>query len=180
MTQRHKVFLSYHHGLDVAAKNSFVASFGHAFVDHSVRPGDISEDVATETVLRKIREDYLADATVTVVLIGERTWTRRFVDWEIGASIRHTKNNSRMGLLGVLLPSYPRPSPGKYDKCTIPARLSDNVDCGYAEVYSYPSTADELKTWVHRAFTARNGSILPDNSREYRRRSTDKPAHGWC
>ena len=66
---------------------------------------------------------YLKDSTVTVVLIGEETWKRKHVDWEIGSSLRQTQNNSRSGLLGIILPTYPRESVKKYNPYTIPPRL---------------------------------------------------------
>ena len=67
---------------------------------------------------------------MTVVLIGAETWKRKHVDWEIGASIRETEHNPRSGLLGILLPTYPRPhgEPNNYFPNTIPPRLYDNTD----------------------------------------------------
>ena len=44
---------------------------------------------------------------MTIVLIGPCTWQRKHVDWEIGASLRKTRKNSRCGLLGILLPNHP-------------------------------------------------------------------------
>jgi hypothetical protein len=38
--------------------------------------------------LRRIRQLYLLDSTVTIVLIGKCTWARKFVDWETQASLR--------------------------------------------------------------------------------------------
>ena len=38
-------------------------------------------------VMRRIREEYLSDTTVTLVFIGKETWTRKFVDWELAASL---------------------------------------------------------------------------------------------
>jgi hypothetical protein len=55
-------------------------------------------------VMQQIREKYLGDSTVTIVLIGTCTHSRRYVDWELKSSLRrgdYTPN----GLLGILLPS---------------------------------------------------------------------------
>ena len=37
----------------------------------------------------------------TVVLIGKCTWARRYVDWEIAATLRNFTNSARGGLIGV-------------------------------------------------------------------------------
>ena len=52
-------------------------------VSKSVELGDIDPNLKTETIRQKIRDNYLQDSTVTVVLVGAHTWQRKFVDWEI-------------------------------------------------------------------------------------------------
>ena len=106
-TNKHKVFISFHHE-DQTYKNQFVQMMGKDLVDKSVEDGDIDDDrLLTETIRQKIRDDFITEATVTVVLIGPCTWQRKHVDWEIGSSLRDTKKNSRCGLLGILLPDHP-------------------------------------------------------------------------
>jgi hypothetical protein len=110
---RHKVFVSYHHARDQAYRDRFERLFAYdhdIMVSKSVQIGDIPTYLSTETVRQKIRDEYLRDSTVTVVLIGAETWQRKHADWEIASSIRHTEFNPRSGLLGILLPSYQRPS----------------------------------------------------------------------
>ena len=86
MTQRHKTFLSYHHANDQASKNLLVGMLQGYAIDLSVRDGDLAEDLMTETIRRKIRDEYIRDATVTLVLVGAETWKRKHVDW--GSSCR--------------------------------------------------------------------------------------------
>ena len=82
---------------------------GKRIVDRSVDTGNIDDTgLKTATVRQKIRDDYIRDATVAIVLIGPRTWQRKHVDWEIGSSIRKTKRNPRCGLLGIVLPNHSR------------------------------------------------------------------------
>lgn len=50
---------------------------------------DIINSTDTNYVMRRIRELYLKDSTVTIVLMGKYTYTRRYVDWEIQASLRN-------------------------------------------------------------------------------------------
>ena len=164
--QRHKVFVSYHHANDQAYRNYFESLFANThdvMISKSVQIGDINTNITTETIRQKIRDEYLRDSTVTVVLIGSQTWQRKHVDWEIGSTIRDTMYNPRGGLLGILLPTYPRADLSKYDPYTIPPRLYNNRQCGYAKIYNWSNDPAHIKNWIHEAFEARS-KILPDNS----------------
>jgi len=134
-------------------------------VSKSVQMGDINLNIQTDTIRQKIRDEYLRDSTVTIVLIGSETWKRKHVDWEIGASIRSTQYNSRSGLLGILLPSYVRPynAPNNYQDFTIPPRLNDNIKCGFAKIYNWSENPLTIQDWIHEAFKQRN-IINPNNS----------------
>lgn len=127
-TERHKVFVSFHHE-DQCYKDDFVNMMEDDIVDKSVEDGDIDDDnLSTETIRQKIRDEFIRDATVTVVLVGPCTWQRKHVDWEIGSSLRDTRRNPRCGLLGMLLPSHTNYGSKKYTPRLIPPRLADN--CG--------------------------------------------------
>jgi len=167
---RHKVFVSYHHANDQGYRDRFEGLFAGSYdimVSSSVRIGGIDPNLPTETVRQKIRDEYLRDSTVTVVLVGAETWKRKHVDWEIGSSIRHTRYNPRSGLLGILLPSYPKPynRPDFYYSNTIPPRLHDNINCGFAKVYPWSDDPISVRDWIHKAFQRRT-QINPDNSRD--------------
>jgi len=166
MSSRHKVFVSYHHALDEAYKTKF-ERFGSVFdllVPGSVNDGDIDSNLPAETIRQKIRDEYLRDTSVTVVLIGAETWQRKHIDWEIGSSIRQTEYNPRSGLLGILLPTYPRTNPTKYNPHTIPPRLYDNIKCEFATIYNWSDDPATVHGWIHDAYL-RKSSKLPDNSR---------------
>lgn len=80
----YKTFLSYHHANEQDLKDGIIETFGgKLFIDKSDSDGDISIDVSDDYIMRKIREDYLGDSTVTVVLIGKDTVNRPFVNSEI-------------------------------------------------------------------------------------------------
>lgn len=167
MSNRHKVFVSYHHALDESYKKIFELRFGNAFgaiVPGSVQIGDIDPNLQTETIRQKIRDEYLRDTSVTVVLLGAETWQRKHIDWEIGSSIRDTKVNPRSGLLGILLPSYPRTDKSKYNSKTIPPRLHDNIACGFASIHNWSEDAATVQDWIHQAYL-RKSTKQPDNSR---------------
>lgn len=166
MSNRHKVFVSYHHAIDGPYKTKF-ERFGSIFdvlVPGSVNDGDIDSNLPAETIRQKIRDDYLRDSSVTVVLIGAETWQRKHIDWEIGSSIRHTEYNPRSGLLGILLPTYPRIDPTKYNPRTIPPRLYDNIKCEFAAIYNWSDDPATVQDWIHQAYL-RKSVKQPDNSR---------------
>ena len=60
--------------------------------------------------MRKIREDYLSDSTVTIFLIGSHSsenlgWEeQKYIKRELQASLYNGEGNTRSGILGVVLP----------------------------------------------------------------------------
>ena len=62
-------------------------------------------------VMRKIREDYLSDSTVTIFLIGTKSAEalgakeQQFIKRELQASLYDGDGNTRNGILGVVLPN---------------------------------------------------------------------------
>ena len=181
-TPKHKIFISFHEE-DIRYKEDFVRMMGKRIVDRSVDTGNIDDTgLKTATVRQKIRDEYIRDATVTIVLLGPRTWRRKHVDWEIGSSIRKTKRNSRCGLLGILLPNH-RNYGRKRNIHLFPPRLADNCSGQdpYALIYDWPKpwTPAKVAEWIHRAFVRRNG-IPPDNSRQpFARNRTTDYRKGW-
>lgn len=155
---RRKVFISYHH-TDQDEVEEFIDTFDHerdVFIYRALGLGmadDIINSLNADYVMRRIREDFLKNSTVTVVLIGKCTWARRYIDWEVQASLRLGENVKPNGLLGIVLPSA-------VNKPICPGRLSFNIqgkngDEGYARWYSYPFRKDTLRNYIEDAFNAR-------------------------
>lgn len=187
-TKRHKVFISYYHQDDQEWKNRFLTMMGDRIVDRSVDIGDIIDVSApTADTLRQIRERHISEATVTVVLIGLCTWQRKYVDWEIGATLRDTDMNPRCGLLGILLPSHPDYRKPGYNKHLIPPRLADNLtgENPFACIYDWPGDARNIESnrvqdWIHQAFKRRRQQPDPDIGRLPFGRNWNLPcAQGW-
>ena len=167
MSKVHRVFVSYHHANDQGYKNVFEVKFGKQYgviVPNSVGMDDIDPNLKEETIRQKIRDEFLRQSSVTVVLLGTQTWQRKHVDWEIAASIRATEKNPRSGLLALMLPSYLKANNNKMDLHTIPPRLADNVDNGYAVVHKWTENPGDLQDLIHQAYLNK-GRILPNNSR---------------
>ena len=70
-----------------------------ATVDRTVGDRDIDDWLSVGTIRRKIRDEFIADATVTIVLIGKCTWQQKYVDWKIGSSLRDAEYNSRVTII---------------------------------------------------------------------------------
>jgi hypothetical protein len=170
---RHKCFVSYH-AADVEHAVSFIEDNEDAFIPRAIGveedDGSIIDSDDVDYIRDAIRTGYLADSTVTILLVGECTWARKFIDWEIYASLRESKNSTRNGLLGILLPHAA-------STATAPERLRDNVavspgDDAYAMFKVYPSEPAFLRTWIQTAFDARTTKAdLIDNSRPIARRN---------
>jgi antiphage defense system Thoeris ThsB-like protein len=165
---RRKVFISYHHA-DQDEVDRFIRTFDHnrdVFIARGLgreMSQDIIDSLDTAYVMSRIRELFLADSSVTLVLVGRCTWARRYVDWELQASLRSGQTVTPNGVLGIVLPSAAQ-SP------VAPDRLQRNVandGSKYARWYHYPLSADILSGWIEEAFAARTTKAhLIDNPRE--------------
>jgi hypothetical protein len=122
---KRKIFVSYHHGNDKPYYEAFIHAFSNSYDvihDNSVERVVNSND--SEYIIRKIRENYITGSSCTVVLCGPQTAWRKFVDWEIKATL-----DKQHGLIGVNLPTNPLNASYQY---TIPDRLYDNIQSGFA------------------------------------------------
>lgn len=111
MYTKHKVFISYHHANDQRYKQKLVdmaAAYG-LFIDRSVNTGAVSENLTPQRIREIIRDKYLRDSTVTIVLVGTETSKRKHVDWEIYSSMIDGKVNKKSGVLVITLPKITSP-----------------------------------------------------------------------
>lgn len=135
--------------------DAFIGAHSNVFIPKVLGANDNDEFINstnTDYVMQRIREKYLEDSTVTIVLLGRCTHSRRYVDWEIKSSLRQGKYSPN-GLIGIVLPS-------QNNLAHLPARFSANwskghIDC-YARYWSYPSTQLQLWEWIEDAYQARS------------------------
>lgn len=163
---RHKCFVSYHVD-DLTEVENFLNDFGSEFIPRSVRvtvEDDFVDSTDDDYIKRRIRELYLSDSTVTILLLGVCTWGRKFVDWEISSSLRNDTTNKRSGLL-----VYPLPSMN--NRAKLPDRVADNWKKddqagSYTRYLSYPASTTVLRSNIESAFGDRTmKSALVENSR---------------
>lgn len=104
----HKCFISFKEE-DEDYKKYIQNNLDVDMIDKSLNEPIDSED--EDYIMRKIREDYLSDSTVTIFIIGERSsellgWhEQRFIKRELQASLYNGSDNDRNGILGIVLPS---------------------------------------------------------------------------
>jgi hypothetical protein len=94
---------------DIAYKLAIQKHPGMDIVDKSLDAPINSVD--EDYIMQKIRNDNLSDSTVTIHLIGAKSAEnfgyseQRFIKRELQASLYDGQNNTRNGILGVVLPS---------------------------------------------------------------------------
>jgi len=160
---KRKIFVSYHHAVD----QFYYEEFSRFFHDQYDAINDNSLDRAvdsdnSEYVMRRIRENYIKGTSCTIVLCGAQTSWRKYVDWEIKATL-----DMQHGLVGVLLPTNPILDNGGSHK---PDRLQDNVDSGYAVWTNWNTlTVEALKVAINSAIA--KTKTLAINNRPLRQRN---------
>jgi len=195
----HKVFISFH-SADSSYKDSLIKlnEENSIFIDMSVDTGEISDDLPDESIRKKIRDKYLRDSSVTILLVGQGTKGRKHVDWEVYSSMFDGTVNKRSGVLVVLLPGanpencwhaahnneksavYPETSNwtsidnrAEYERRFpyLPARIIDNLLCNEVKLSVVPwekLTTVTLTLLIENAFQARISNEY-DLSRAMRR-----------
>ncbi len=103
---KRKVFISYYHADDQKYKESLCKWNEQAkiFIDKSVDSGNIDENLPDQTIREIIRDQYLRDSSVTILLAGPNTAGRKHVDWELYSSMYNGKINKQSGILVINLP----------------------------------------------------------------------------
>jgi len=158
------IFVSYQHSTDQGyydRLSEFAGTYG-LIRDTSLRSAVNSDNA--EYIMQRIREDYIDHASCTFVLCGVTTRWRRFVDWEIKATLDRKK-----GLVGVLLSTNRVVNGGAHK----PDRLQDNIDSGYAVWTTWDDLiggGPEYTRLLVEIAIARDPSLI-ENGRDLRKRS---------
>lgn len=101
----HKCFISFK-TIDMEYKKHIQEKLDVDMIDKSLNTPIKSDDL--EYIMKKIREDYLSDSTVTIFLIGslsaEDSPNNEYIKRELQASLYNGSGNTRNGILGVVLP----------------------------------------------------------------------------
>lgn len=119
----HKCFISFKKE-DILYKNYLISVFGSEnFINKTLDRTIESYD--GDYIMEVIRRDYLCDSTVTLFLIGSHSSENEgydylgdknyFIKRELAASLYNGKNNTRNGIVGIVLPEmYEQVYQGQY------------------------------------------------------------------
>lgn len=166
MNTRRKTFISYYHRDDEQYRIRFETAFSDLIIPKSVHAGDINTDNSAEYIKQLIQNDYLADTTVLVVLVGRKTMCRKHVDWEISGALNKKVGDLYAGVLGILLPTHPDFGKSECSPNFLPARLADNVKSGYAKLFDWTTDSMMMQRCIEDAYYARKARAdLRVNSR---------------
>jgi hypothetical protein len=153
---RRKIFISYHHGNDQAYYDALSKTLHDQMdlvFDNSLDRKIDSEN--TDYVIQRIRDDFISGTSCTIVLCGPETYQRKYVDWEIKATL-----DKGHGLIGLHLPTAVR---GDKGGIVVPSRFHDNIMSGYAVWKSWNDLAVNpalMKTWIEDAVARDQSKIV--------------------
>jgi len=129
-------------------------------IDKSLKERIPSDD--EEYVMRKIREDFLKDSSVTIFLIGEKSnedlgWDeQRFIKRELQASLYNGKDNTKNGILGVVLPTM-------YNKIYGGSGICNS--CGNNHTYIYLNDSSVIKEYSYNYYIPTDNCAWSEDDR---------------
>lgn len=158
---KRRCFISYHPA-DENEVQTFLDPYSNAEVfTHRALGLDMANEIVnsndTDYVMRRIREPYMPNTSVAIVMAGQNTWKRRYVAWEIAASLRNGFASPANAFLRIKLPSCAdgvQQYPDRLNDNLRPADHSDNAHC-YARCIPYPSDTADIRTAMVKAYQRR-------------------------
>ncbi|MHA8110397.1 TIR domain-containing protein [Lactobacillaceae bacterium Melli_B4] len=105
--KKHKCFISFK-TCDEDYKLRIQNDLGIGMIDKSLNEPINSEN--REYVMQRIRDEYLKDSSITIFLIGQKSYEnlgddQYYIKKELQASLYKSINHGRNGILGVVLPN---------------------------------------------------------------------------
>lgn len=155
----HKCFITFKTE-DSAYKRHIQEELDVDMIDKSLNEPIDSDD--EEYIMRKIREDYLSDSTVTICLIGSRSsenlgWDeQRFIKRELQASLYNGQGNSKSGILGIVLPSM-------YDSIYAGSGICNT--CGKSHSYVNINDSTIVKEFSYNYYIPNDKCAWSDNDK---------------
>ncbi|MDE3075719.1 MAG: TIR domain-containing protein [Chloroflexota bacterium] len=151
---RYRCYLSFDHQ-DESPARAFIEEFDprqeYLFTRKETVPNYILSSTDPAFVAQRMRQYFLLESTVTIVLVGKATWTQRSVEAELLGSLYRANGLQPSGLVAIRLLH-------RSITLKLPERLRLNLDSGYARFHLYPDNPLELSAWIedaHKRRTAR-------------------------
>jgi len=169
--QSRNFFVSYHHDYDQDYMEELrELKQGMKVSDYSLKK-DISQ--YTDEQIYKVIRNKMRSCSVTIVLIGERTGHRKWIDWELWASLRGYKNSKNpkrsfrpKGLLAIYLPTASH---------SVPERLQANIDSGYVVSMRWKNIERDLEGRINYAIWKRDNASheIKNNLKRFERNAVN-------
>lgn len=156
---RHKCFISFKTE-DSAYKTQIQENLDIDMIDKSLNEKIDSDD--EDYIMRKIREDYLSDSTVTIHLIGAKSaenlgWDeQKYIKRELQASLYSGQGNTQNGILGIVLPAM-------YDAIYTGSGIC-NV-CGNSHTYVNVNNSTTIKEFSYNYYIPHNKCAWQEDDR---------------
>jgi len=142
---KRKIFISFHQK-DRIHVDQLVKDYGHLFTPKVLGANDNDDFINstnTDYIMGQIRKRYLEDSSITIVMMGECTHSRRYVDWEVKSSLVRGDGLPN-GLIGLVVPNTKV-------SMQLPNRFVDNWKFGHENCYGryhwYPQSSAEFSGW---------------------------------
>jgi len=170
--KRLNCFISYYHKDD----QKYVEDLRKVYQRITVSDYSLKKDISyksEEQIYEHIKYQ-MNHCAIAIILVGKNTGTRKWIDWEIWAALEPFRNKTikyrdgfrPCGILAIFLPSIKHYS--------IPKRLQDNIDSGYAVKMSWESIMRD-KNFLRKLTIAnrkRRKPMLINNNRKRTKRNT--------
>ncbi len=146
--------MSYHHDYD----QDYVSELRNLKLGMKISDFSLKKDISkyTDESIYKVIRSKMRSCSVLIILIGERTGHRKWIDWELWASLRAYRNNrdpkksfKPKGLLAIYLPTQSH---------SVPRRLQDNIDSGYAVSMKWKNVERDLEGRINHAIWKRDNA----------------------
>lgn len=157
-TDRPKIFISYHHSGDQAYYN-YLSDKIHDQLD-LVFDNSLDRNISSdnpEYIMQRIRDSFIGGTSCTIVLCGAATYQRKYVDWEIKATL-----DKQHGLIGIKLPTL---IPNAANQLLVPDRFAQNFQSGYAIWQTWEALMANpavIKAWIADAASRSRAKIVND------------------
>lgn len=103
-----QIFISHHHKLNNGHRKFVSNLLKQNSVYEDITPDEIDKEddfnLSDEQIRAKIRDKYLKDVDVTIVIVGSDSKNRKFIDWETYSSImEYQRDNKIMKPAGIVV-----------------------------------------------------------------------------
>lgn len=157
-----KIFISYHRA-DTKYRQKLESILKEKRIEYYAVPENAQFDGQNHQNIKDQIISCMSDCSIVICLIGQETYSRPHVDWEIHAALRGGVEE-RKGLIAVML-EVRGDSKNNIDYETFPNRIQDNEE--YAVIEQFASLSERLSYAIEVAENNRkNEKLNVDNSRK--------------